>query len=104
MDKVAKISDYEKENLAEINEFEVSIDDLKKYGLSDEILAYESGLRKFYGDEILLKTEVDDINEEETKKVTKIDLSDMNIDTQFKAICEDIENSEFDENLDIITK
>ena len=104
MDKVAKISDYEKENLAEINEFEVLIDDLKKYGLSDEILAYEIGLRKFYGDEILLKTEVDDINEEETKKVTKIDLSDMNIDTQFKAICEDIENSEFDENLDIITK
>ena len=104
MDKVAKISDYEKENLAEINEFEVSIEDLKKYGLSDEILAYEGGLRKFYGDEILIKTEIDDINEEETKKVTKIDLSDMNIDTQFKAICEDIENSEFDENLDIITK
>ena len=60
MDKVAKISDYEKENLAEINEFEVSIEDLKKYGLSDEILAYEGGLRKFYGDEILIKTEIDD--------------------------------------------
>ena len=104
MEKVTKIFDYEKENLSEINELSVSIEDLKKYGISDEILAFENGLRKFYGDDILRKKEMDEIESEENRTITKVGLNEMQIDNQFKTICEEIEKSEFDEDLDIILK
>lgn len=104
MEKVVKIFDYEKENLSEINETNISIEDLKKCGISDEILAYECALRKFYGDDILRKTEIDEIESTDGRTITKVDLNEMQIDNQFKAICEEIESSEFDQNLDIIVK
>ena len=104
MEKISKVTEYEKENLAEINELSVSVDDLKKYGVSSEILAFESALRKLYGDEIFKQTIDDDIDVEQNKTVTKVGLNEMNIDNEFKEICDDIDNSEFDDNLDLITK
>lgn len=104
MEKLSKVTEYEKENLAEINELSVSVDDLKKYGVSSEILAFESALRKLYGDEIFKQTIDDDIDVEQNKTVTKVGLNEMNIDNEFKEICDDIDNSEFDDNLDLITK
>ena len=91
---------FEKDNSYEINNFTIVIEQLQKARVSNFVLASEIYLRKFYGDEIYASKVVDEEDEQNEKKVQKLAEEDMGIDKDYKEICEDIDNSEFDKNLD----
>ena len=102
MDKKQNLSLFEKDNAYEINNFNVTIDQLKNAGVSVSTLAAETYLRKYYGDVIYTSGQIDAEEEYSDKKIQKLGEEDMSIDKNYKQICEDIENSEFDKSLDEI--
>ncbi len=102
MDKKQNLELFEKDNAYEISNFSVTIDQLKKIGIPANVLATEVYLRKYYGDVIFSATASDLLEEEKEKKVQKLEEDDMAIDKNYKQICEEIETSEFDKNLDEI--
>lgn len=104
MEQSKLLLNYEKEYASEIAEQVISIDDLMKCGISKKTLASELYLRKIYGDEIVTQTLVDDIDLEKEKKVIKIGDTEKNIDNELRAIFADIENSEFDKNIETVLK
>ncbi len=104
MEKKLVLSKYEKELSVEIDNQKITIDQLTKCGISKDVLSCEVYLRKIYGDEIIENTFHDDLDESKTKSIKKIDESERNIDAELRAIVDDIENSEFDKNLDAIVK
>lgn len=100
MEKKTLVQNYEKEYSGEIGKISVDIDQLKKVGVAKETLAGELYLRNFYGDEIVKTSNGDDVSEGLEKKVVKIGEEEKNIDKELKSIWNDIEESEFDKNLD----
>ena len=102
MDKRENLSNYEKEFSIEIADTYVSCEDLVKCGVSNKILSAEVFLRNIYGDEIFNTqgSDADSITGE--KRVVKINEDEMNLNSEYKKICSDIENSEFDKNLQTI--
>lgn len=102
MENSKLVSDYEKEYANEIASVYISIEDLKKCGISEKTLASELYLRNFYGDEIVKSKLVDDVDEKQQKTVVKIDEAEKSIDNELRQIWNDIENSEFDKNVDTI--
>lgn len=104
MEKKLALSKYEKELSFEIENQRITIDQLIKCGVSKDVLSCEVYLRKIYGDEIIENTFRDDLDESKTKSIKKIDDSERSIDAELRAVVEDIENSEFDKNLDAIVK
>ena len=103
MEKQNLVENYEKEFAIEIAKEDISIDDLKKCGVSEKVFVIENYLRGFYGDKIDKQVIVDDLDSDAQKKVTKIGDMEKEYDNQLKEIFEEIENSEFDKNLDVIT-
>ena len=104
MEKKSVLEKYEKELSVEIDQQAVTIDHLIKCGISKEVLACEVYLRKIYGDEIVASTYHDDIDETKTKSIKKVGDEERNIDTELRNVVNDIENSEFDQNLETIVK
>ena len=102
MDKKQDLSLFEKDNAYEINNFKVTIDQLKKVGVPDSVLSAETYLRRYYGDVIYTANIIDGLEEQTNKKIQKLDEEDMSIDKNYKQICADIESSEFDKALDEI--
>ena len=102
MDKKQDLSLFEKDNAYEINNFEITIDQLKKTGVPVSVLSAETYLRKYYGDVIYSSNIKDGLEEQTDKKVQKLGEEDMSIDKNYRQICTDIENSAFDKALDEI--
>lgn len=102
MEKRENISLFEKDNSFEINNCDITIEQLKSAGVPMSVLSAETYLRKFYGDVIYSVNGEDGEEDASNKKVQKLGEEDMTIDKNYKQICEDIENSEFDKSLDEI--
>ena len=98
------LTEYELEYAGEIANQVISIEDLKKCGISEKTLASELYLRKIYGDEIVKKTIIDDVDDKKEKAVIKIGMDEKNMDHELRSIFNEIENSEFDKNIDAILK
>lgn len=93
---------FEKDNAYEINNYDVTVDQLKKIKIPDYVLSSEVYLREFYGDVIFSGVQSDALDEQAKKKVQKIGEEDMSVDKQYRQLCEEIDNSEFDKKLDEI--
>ena len=104
MEQKSMLTKYEKELSVEIENQTITVEHLSKCGISKDILSCEVYLRKIYGDEIIENTFHDDLDETKDKVIKKIDESEKNIDAELRAVVQDIENSEFDKNLDTILK
>lgn len=98
------ISRYENENFAEIQNCKVSLSDLKKFGVTDKVLADEIYLYKIYGDEIVLKKGESNESVDGKKSVEKINLAEKSLFDEVNQICEKIENNEFDTNLEVLIR
>ena len=103
MDKKQELLLFEKDNSYEINNFDITTDQLKKVGVPLSVLSTETYLRKYYGDVIYTSSSVDGVEEKTDKKIQKLGEDDMSIDKNYKQVCADIEESEFDKALDEIT-
>ncbi len=99
MEQSKLLTTYEQEFSAEIDGQFISIDDLKKCGVSEKTLASELFLRKIYGDDIVKKNTTDFYDTQKTKTVSKVGDDEKNINNELRSILEDIENSEFDKNM-----
>lgn len=102
MDKKELLEGLEKENFVEINNENVTINELLKCKISKKALAIESYLHKIYGDEIFKKNVDDEVSG--VSNIAKLADSEIMEDKEFRKICDDIENSDFDKNLDVILK
>lgn len=102
MNKKELLKGLEKENFVEINNEIITINELLKCKISKKTLAIEAYLHKIYGDEIFKKSNSDEISG--VSNVAKLADSEILEDKEFRKICDDIDNSEFDKNLDIILK
>ena len=99
------LKDYESEFRKEIDNHTIEISHLKKCGVLDVTLSSEVYLRKIYGDEIEVSTaSVDENIDEKKKSVQKIGEVEMNTNDEFRSVINDIETSEFDQNLEILLK
>lgn len=96
------LQDYQKEFASEIDDVVITVEMLKKVGVSEKILSGEIALRKLYGDEIVQTKERDVFEDNEQKKVEKINLADLKKDEQLRQIWAKIDASEFDDNLNRI--
>ena len=74
-----------------------------EFKIQPKILAYEVYLRKFLGDKFANTESVDDFDSKVKKKVEKLSAESLNND-EFNKIIEDVNNSEFDDNVDMIVK
>ncbi len=102
MDKRGILRNLEKESIVEINNLKISSKDLEKCGVSKKTLKAEEYLHNIYGDEIL-EQRVED-NVEGKTNIEKLTENEMEEDKEFRNICSDIENSEFDKNIDMVLK
>ena len=99
------LKDYESEFRKEIDSQVVEVSHLNKCGVSNVALSSEVYLRKIYGDEIVVsQSSGDEKIDEKKKSVQKIGEREMNTNDEFKSVMNDIETSEFDQNLEILLK
>ena len=103
MKETKKLKDFENEYYSEIKTFPVKKNDLLEFKIQPKILAYEVYLRKFLGDKFANTESVDDFDSKVKKKVEKLSAESLNND-EFNKIIEDVNNSEFDDNVDMIVK
>lgn len=96
-----KLSDFEKEYYSEINNYNVSEKDLVGAKVHPKSLAYEVYLRKFFGDGFAQKNAVDDYDAGAKRKVEKLTKEKLD-NSEFSNIMSDIEQSEFDDNVEAI--
>lgn len=102
MEKNQNLNNFEKEYYSEIKETEVSLSELKKYGISDKVVSSEMYLYTIYGDEIVTAKIEDSVDEKTKKTVSKIGEDDISSDKGYRTLCDEIENSEFDKNVDVL--
>lgn len=99
--KTNSISNFEKENSAEINDFDCPVQNLLDVGAKKETLGLEVYLREIYGDEIQKDDEdFDDVAEK--KQVKKLSESEMEQNQAYNRVCGEIDESKFDNELDNI--
>ena len=96
------LNKYKKEFRQEILQTNISIDNLKKIGVSDFTLLSEIFLRKYYGDDILLEEETETEIDLSKKKIEKVDLQKINSVSELSKYIEDISKSEFDSNVEML--
>ena len=96
------IDTYKKEFRKEIKNENITIETLKKNGVSDFTLLSETYLRKFYGDKILFDKQVASDIDITKKKVEKVDLSKLNVASELAKYINSLSSSEFDTNVDLI--
>ena len=87
----------------EIENLNVSIKDLKESNLSSRAIKSELYLRQIYADKIYENKLVDNASNKQ-KSVKKISQDDIGLNSLLKEICLHIDESSFDEKLDIISK
>lgn len=103
MKETKKLKDFENEYYSEIKTFQVKENDLLEFKIQPKILAYEVYLRKILGDKFASAETFDDFDSKAKKKVEKLSAESLNND-EFNKIIEDVNNSEFDDNVDMIVK
>ena len=96
------LTTYKNEFRKEINSENVSIETLKKNGVSDFTLLSEIYLRKFYGDKILFDKQI--VNEVDItkKKIEKVDLTKLSVAGELAKYIDGLSDSEFDTNIDLL--
>lgn len=99
MEKSKKLEDFEKEYFSEIKSFEVTEDDLISVKIPKRILAYEVYLRKNFGDKLAKLNDVDDYDVNQKRKIEKVSAEKLD-NSELNSIISDIDNSEFDNELD----
>lgn len=98
-----KLADFENEYFSEIKNYVVTEKDLVEAKVPLKILAYEVYLRRIFGDNFVNENNVDDYDENAKRKIEK--LSKESLDSgELNNILNDIVDSDFDVNLDIILK
>ena len=101
MEKISKLTNFEKEYSAEISNYAVSDKELLAAKINPKILAYEVYLRKALGDSFAGNENGDDYDAKAKRTVEKVSKDKLNND-ELNGIIENIDKSEFDDNLDAI--
>jgi hypothetical protein len=94
-------NDFEKENYFEINDSNCSVSKIKEYGIKDDYLACEVYLREIYGDVINDESE-DDYDSSTKKQVIKLSDVEKGKNQEYLRVCDEIDNSEFDDTLETL--
>lgn len=97
------LTDFENEYFNEINNFIVSEKDLVEAKVPLKILAYEVYLRRIFGDNFAIENSADDYDATAKSKIEKLSKESLD-NSELNNILNDISNSEFDANLDVILK
>lgn len=100
MEKSKRLKEFEQEYYQEINMYDITEKDLFSLKISPKLLAYEVYLRKVFGDS-LANNNIDDYDDSAKRKVEKITKDKLD-NSVLNSIVEDIDKSEFDDNLDAI--
>ena len=103
MDNEKKLTDFENEYYFEINNYVVRDKDLIAAKVPQKVLAYEVYLRKAFGDTFAKITADDDYDSSARRRVEKLTKDKLD-NSELMSILEDINTSDFDDNLDIILK
>lgn len=100
MQEEKKLAQFEKEYFIEASELNVSVDDLKAYGVTSQILSGEQYMISRFGNEIVEHTVDDEIDENARAEITSLDDYDLESSLIFTEIIKRIDSSEFDDNLE----
>lgn len=100
MHEINNLENFEKEYYLESSEKKVTIDDLKKYGVTDRTLAGEVYLISLFGNEIVEHKISDEIDENAEAEITTLDDYDIETNMAYNEIIKRIDESSFDENID----
>lgn len=103
MESSKKLTDFENEYYFEINNYVVRDKDLIDAKVPKKVLAYEVYLRRAFGDAFAKTTADDDYDKSAKRKVEKLTKDKLD-NSELTAIMEDINTSEFDDNLDVILR
>ncbi len=103
MENNKKLTDFENEYYFEINNYVVRDKDLIEAKVPQKVLAYEVYLRKAFGDSFAKTTADDDYDGLAKRKVEKLTKDKLD-NSELTAIMEEINTSEFDDNLDVILR
>ncbi|MBQ4541353.1 MAG: hypothetical protein IJA23_00725 [Clostridia bacterium] len=103
MDNEKKLTDFENEYYFEINNYVVRDKDLIAAKVPQKVLAYEVYLRKAFGDSFAKTTADDDYDGLAKRKVEKLTKDKLD-NSELNTIIEEINTSEFDDNVDIILR
>lgn len=96
-----KINLFKKEFQDEINNYNVSLDDLKKVKLSNSVLSAEITLRKVFGDEIFVSKKTEETIGGE-KTIVKLSEEDISFDSRVRELCEQLPDANFDANISVV--
>lgn len=101
MEKNEGLKEFKKEFSEEISATNVSVDDLKKYKVSETALGAEVALRKVFGDEIFVQPKTEDsVNGE--KEIVKLSEEDIAFDSEVREICDGLIDNTFDSGVTIL--
>ena len=92
------INEYEKEFQTEVEQENVSVEDMLNFGISKSALALEVYLKNIYG-EGLFKNEVSDKTDVSAKDIKKLTDFDLNRNQELQNILSELEQKEFDEQV-----
>lgn len=92
----------ENEFYSEVNEKNVTIQNLKDIGVTDLLLKEEAIMRSKYGDKILLSEEDFGVVDVTKKTVTKIDLNEIEKMDEVKTLIEELTNNEVNSNIEFV--
>lgn len=96
------INKYKSEFRSEIANSKVSVDELKKMGVTDFALQSEIFLRKHYGEDILMEDDVVVEVDVSKKKIEKVDLKKISSVSELTKYIDEIPRSEFDRNVELM--
>ncbi len=96
-----KLENFEKEYYDEIENSNVSIETLEKFGVTKKTLSKEVYLRGIYGDEIIVDKEQAKVTNGK-KSITRLCEEELNLKGEFASIYGSIDNSSFDQNFDLL--
>ena len=92
------------EYINEISKIKVAAKDLIKNKVAIQTIKTEVYLQQIYGDKISNKAkEINDFGDSQ-KSIKKITEDDIGMGSNIKAICDQIDSSKFDENLEMIMR
>lgn len=95
------LSSLKEEFNREIAENEVDLSCLKKYKLKSFVLQSEVGLRKIFGDEIVVHENHGDEIEGE-KNIVKLSEEDISFDSEVKELCENLVDYNFNSEVNVL--
>lgn len=96
-----KLEEFKKEYLDEINAAVVSLEDLKKYKVPNNVLEAEVVLRKVFGDEIYVPKKTEEKIDGE-KEILKLSEEDISFDNEVREICENLLDDSFESGVSVL--